>query len=97
MPTLIQNFNWGSSIRNENPELTRQLSTAYSDTAIVVNTKISKYFTDGVLKPHANPPANSEFNKNFEIGDVYVRTDSNTAWMMTSRTTANAVTWTQIT
>jgi len=97
MPTLNQNFNWGSSLRNANPELTRQLSEAYSNTAFAVNTKVSKYMTDGILKPHANPPANDQFNKNFEIGDIYVRSDTNTAWIMTSRTTSEAVTWTQIT
>ena len=97
MPSLITNFNWGTSLRNANPELVRQLSIAYSDTANIVNTKISKYFTDGVQKPHVNPPANDTFNINFEIGDVFVRTDTDTAWMMTSRTTSSAVTWTQIT
>ncbi len=97
MPTLIQNFNWGSALRNENPELTRQLSTAYTETALVVNTKVSKYFTDGDQKPNVDPPANSQFNKNFEIGDIYVRTDTDSAWIMTSRTTANAVTWKIIT
>lgn len=97
MPTLITNYNWGASLRNANPELTRQLSQAYNDTAQAVNGKVSKYYTDGNQKPHVNPPANSEFNKNFEIADVYVRTDTNTAWMMTSRTTANAVNWTLIT
>jgi len=97
MPTLINNFNFGSSQRNANPELTRQLSVLYSDIAFCVNTKTSKYFTDGVLKPHANPPANNQFNKNFEICDIYVRTDTNTGWLLTSRTTDEAVTWTQIT
>lgn len=97
MPTLITNYNWGASLRNDNPELTRQLSNAYTDTAQAVNTKVSKYFTDGVQKPHVDPPANDDFNKNFEIADVYVRTDTDTAWMMTSRTTSTAVTWTQIT
>lgn len=97
MVTLITNYNWGSSLRNQNPELTRQLSTAYTDTAQVVNTKISKYTTDGDRKPHVDPPANSDFNNNFEIADIYVRTDTDTAWIMTSRTTSNAVTWTQIT
>lgn len=97
MPALITNFNWGTALRNANPELVRQLSTAYSDTANIVNTKVSKYFTDGVQKPHVDPPASSDFNINFEIGDVYVRTDTDTAWMMTSRTTSSAVTWTQIT
>lgn len=97
MPTLITNFNWGTSLRNANPELTRQLSTAYTDTAQAVNTKISKYVTDGDQRPHVDPPANSEFNKNFEIADIYVRTDTDTAWIMTSRTTSSAVTWTLIT
>lgn len=97
MPTLTQNFNWGISLRNGNPELVRQLATAYSDTSSAVNSKVSKYVTDGVQKPHVNPPASSDFNMNFEIADVYVRTDTNTAWMMTSRTTSNAVTWSLIT
>jgi hypothetical protein len=97
MPTLITNFNWGSSLRNANPELTRQLADAYTSTALCVNTKVSKYVTDGVQRPHANPPANSDFNKNFELGDIYVRSDTNAAWIMTSRTTSNAVTWTLIT
>ncbi len=97
MPTLQQNFNWGSALKNDNPELCRQMSSAYSDTAQVMNTKVSKYFTDGIQRPHMNPPANDQFNKNFEIGDIFVRTDTDTAWIMTSRTTANAVTWTQIT
>lgn len=97
MPTLLTNFNWGASLRNANPELTRQLSEAYSDTALAVNTKVSKYVTDGIQKPHVNPPANSDFNKNFDLADIYVRSDTNTAWIMTSRTTSSAVTWTQIT
>ena len=97
MPTLIQNYNWGENLRNANPELTRQMSQAYSDTASAVNTKSSKYSTNGDQKPNVDPPANSEFNKNFEIGDIYVRTDTDSAWIMTSRASANAVTWTIIT
>lgn len=97
MPTLITNFNWGSSVINANPELTRQLSTAYTDTALIVNTKVSKYVTNGSGRPNVNPPASSDFNKNFEIGDIYVRIDTNSAWIMTSRTSSIAVTWTLIT
>ena len=97
MPTLITNYNWGSSIKNDNPALTRQLSQAYTDTATVVNTKVSKYVTDGIQKPNVDPPASSDFNKNFEIGDIYVRTDTDSAWIMTSRTSSLAVTWTIIT
>lgn len=97
MPSLITNFNWGDPLRNNNPELARQLSQAYFNTAIVVNSKTSKYVTDGNQKPHVNPPANDPFNANFELADIYVRSDTDTAWIMTSRTTTNAVTWTQIT
>lgn len=96
MPRLTQDFNWGKE-QSDNPLLYRQLSEAYSDTAGVVNTKISKYITNGTSKPNVDPPANDQFNKNWEIGDIYVRTDTNKAWIMTSRTTQEAVTWTQIT
>lgn len=97
MPTILTNFNWGGSLRNSNPELTRQLSQAYSDTALAINTKVSKYVTDGDQKPNVDPPATSDFNKNFDIADIYVRTDTDTAWIMTSRTSSTSVTWTQIT
>lgn len=97
MPRLVTTFNWGRQLEDESRLLTRQLSSAYTQTALVVNTKISKYVTDGELKPHVDPPANSAFNENYELGDIYVRTDTDTAWIMTSRTTAQAVTWTQIT
>ena len=97
MPTLQQNYNWGNTLYNSNPELTRQLSNAYNDTALAINSKVSKYTTDGLQRPNVDPPANSDFNKNFEIGDIYVRTDTDSAWIMTSRTTSNAVTWKIIT
>lgn len=97
MPTVPTNFNWGSSLRNQNPELTRQLSEAYSNLALTLNTKVSRYVTDGNQRPHVDPPASSDFNKNFELGDIYVRSDTDSAWIMTSRTTSEAVTWTIVT
>jgi hypothetical protein len=97
MPTLITDFNWGNALRNANPELARQMAEAYSQTAFCVNTKISKYVTDGVQRPHVNPPANSDFNKNFELGDIFVRSDTNSAWIMTSRTSSTVVNWQIIT
>lgn len=97
MPNLLQYFNFGSKVYTYDKDLARQLSEAYTTTASAVNTKVSKYTTDGVKRPHSNPPANSAFNANWEIGDIYVRTDTDTAWILTSRTTLNAVTWTQIT
>ena len=97
MARLIENFNWGSALVNSNPELTRQLSEAFFNTARVVNAKPNRYVTDGKKYPNVNPPANSPFNIEFEISDFYVRSDTNTAWIMTSRTSSTAVTWTQIT
>lgn len=88
MPTLLNNFNWGSAIYNKDPELTRQLSQAYTATASAVNSKVSRF-----VSPDANPPANDNFNKNWSIGDLYVRSDTNKVWVMTSRTTDTAVTW----
>lgn len=97
MPRLITNFNWGTALENENLQLTRQLSIAYTTTANVVNAKPSKYVTNGTSLPNVDPPANSQFNRNFEIADIYVRTDTDSAWIMTSRTTAEIVVWTKIT
>ena len=97
MPTVITKFNWGNALLNQNPLLTRQLSESYSDLAICINTKSSVYVTDGINKPHVNAPAVSSLNANYSIGDMFVRTDTDTAWIMTSRTTSEAVTWTQIT
>lgn len=97
MGRLITNFNWGKALEDDNPLLSRQLSAAYTTTANVVNTKPSTYVTNGTNKPNVDPPANSQFNKSFEVGDLYVRTDTDTAWIMTSRTTSEMVTWTQIT
>lgn len=91
MSRLTEDFNWGKEIAGENPVLYRQLSESYSKTSRAVNRKVNK-----VTSPDTDPPADSNFNTSFDIGDVYVRTDNDTAWMMTSRTTAEAVTWTQI-
>lgn len=92
MPTLNRKYNWGSRIKDDNPDLYNQLSDSYEDVALAVNTKVSK-----VSRPLIDPPANDPFNRNFDIGDVYVRPDINRSWMLTSRTTDTAVTWTQLT
>lgn len=91
MTRLNTRFNWGATLAEENPDLYRQLNDTYTDTAETVNRKANRN-TDTV-----NPPANSPVNKNFDIGDIWVRTDNNTAFMMTSRTSAEAATWTLIT
>ena len=94
MPTLILNYNWGGSLRNENPELTRQLAETFSNIAFCVNTKVSKYIgtTDA-----PDPVTPSQTNKNLDLGDIWVNKSTDVAWIMTSRTTDLLVTWTQIT
>jgi len=92
MPTLPRTFNWGSKIKEFGNDLYNQLSKAYTDTADVLNTKVSKRVIS-----NQDPPASDQINRNYDIGDVWVRTDADRAWMMTSRTTDIAVTWTQIT
>ncbi len=91
MPTLPRIFNWGSNVENLNKDLYNQLSKAYTNTSGIINTKISKLILNG-----SNAPASNEINRNYDIGDICVRTDTNTAWIMTNRTSDIAVTWTQI-
>lgn len=92
MPTLVRVFNWGRKIQDMGNDLYNQLSKSYSDTADIVNIKVTKRV---IL--NQDPPASDQVNKNYDIGDIWVRTDSDTAWIMTSRTTDVDAVWTQIT
>jgi len=83
--------NWGSTLYDENKELTRQLDSMYGDLSRAVNKSVKAYVTEG-----NNPPASSQLNRDFEIGDEYIRKDVNMVWKLTSRTSANDVTWTLI-
>lgn len=94
MPRVATNFNWGTALRNENPDLTRQMSSAYEQTALCVNTKISKYVT---TTDAPNAATANAANKNLEIGDIWVNKSLDRAWIMTSRTTDVLVTWKLIT
>lgn len=91
MPNISPSFNWGSEIKNLNPTLYNQLFDSYNTTARVVNTKTSVYTTT------TNPPADNDINRNFIQGDIWINSSSDTAWIMTSRISANVVTWKQIT
>ena len=84
--------NFGSEIKELSPTLANQLSQMYSDIANAIALGIKKNVISG-----ADPAANDQRNSFFSIGDITVRTDTNTAWIMTSRTTSTAVTWTKIT
>lgn len=100
MSRINQTYNWGKKLANEDPDLYRQLSEVYARLSRAINTKPDKTVSPNPQvqgSTASNPPSNSDFNKQFDIGDVYVRSDTDTAWIMTSRTTPESVTWTQIT
>lgn len=84
--------NFGREVSEKIPSLARQLDEMYTDIASAFQNVVRKNVVSG-----ADPPANDQVNSFFSIGDITVRTDTNSAWIMTSRTTANAVTWTLIT
>lgn len=84
--------NFGAEVVELSPILANQLSQMYSDIANSLSLAIKKNVVTG-----ANPAANDQRNSFFSVGDITVRTDTDTAWIMTSRTTPNAVTWTLIT
>lgn len=91
MPTLPPRYNWGTEVKNINVTLYNQLSDSFTEIANVTNTKTSKYVTT------TNPPADGQANLNFDVGDLWVNRSTDTAWIMTSRSTNTAVTWKQIT
>jgi hypothetical protein len=84
--------NFGSEVQNLSPVLYNQLSEMYTDIANNLSDAIKRDIVTG-----ANPAASSQRNSFFTVGDITVRTDTNTAWIMTSRTTPEDVIWTQIT
>lgn len=84
--------NFGREVALQMPQLARQLDEMYTDIANELQYVVRKNVVNG-----ADPPANDQSNSFFSIGDITVRTDTDSAWIMTSRTTANAVTWTLIT
>lgn len=84
--------NFGREVEENHPELNNQLSQMYTDIANTLQTAVKKNVVSG-----ADPSASAAVNAFFSIGDITVRSDTDTAWIMTSRTTDIAVTWTQIT
>lgn len=84
--------NFGGEVADAMPQLARQLSEMYSDIANALNLLIKKNVISG-----SDPSASDQRNSFFSIGDITVRTDTDSAWIMTSRTTPNDVVWTSIT
>jgi len=91
MSKLNTRFNFGSELADEDPRLHRQLNDIYTNIANSVNVKSNKNVT-----PDTDPPADDPINANYDLGDVWVRSDNDTAWIMTSRTSANVVNWKSI-
>ena len=77
-------------IGNANPELLRALDDMYDQLVDAVNSKAT------VTEQTTAPPASSPANATLEIGDIWVKTDTDAPSILTSRTTAEAVTWTGI-
>lgn len=84
--------NWGSAYNDDNAILIRSLDEMYTDIALSVNNLVKKNILTG-----ANPAANDQRNSFFSIGDLAIRTDTDAAWIMTSRTDPNNVVWKLIT
>ena len=83
--------NFGNDVSVQMPELARQLDSMYTAIANALNNLVKKNIISG-----ANPAANDQRNSFFSIGDITVRTDTNAVWVMTSRTSPTAVTWTPV-
>lgn len=94
MPTLLPTYNFGQAAYNDNPDLVRQLTQMYGKIATILNTKSSKYVT---TEDAPNAATASEVNRTLDIGDLWVNSTTDMAWIMTSRTTDVLVTWTLIT
>lgn len=84
--------NWGDAQRNTSPYLINELDDMYFDIANALTLLVKKNVISG-----SDPLASDQRNSLFSIGDLTVRTDNDTAWIMTSRTTPNDVIWTMIT
>ncbi len=91
MPKLISKYNWGSELKNINETLYRQLNDSFTTVSQVVNTKPSSNVTT------TDPIADTLFNNQFQEGDFWINKLTNNAWILTSRSTNTAVTWTKIT
>lgn len=94
MTRLETRYNWGDELNNDNPRLYRQLNDMYTNVAEKSNGKSNKRKASS---PPISTPNSSDLNKNYDIGDIWVDESTDTAWILTSRTTPDTVQWTQIT
>lgn len=90
--TLPLKKNFGTEVARKMPQLARELDEMYTDIANALTLLTKKNILTG-----ADPAANDQRNTYFSIGDIAIRTDTDMAWIMTSRTTPEIVVWTLIT
>ena len=91
MVRLKKKFNYGTEIKDLNEPLYNQLNDGFYETSAAVNSKSTR------MVQTANPPAIGQLNEGLDIGDIWVNSSTDTAWVMTSRKNLQTVTWKQIT
>jgi len=91
MSRIPRKFNYGSEVKNINETLYNQLNDSYYEVSTCVSTKTTRF------EQKTNPPSSDKVNAGLDIGDIWINSATNSAWIMTSRTTAASVTWTLIT
>lgn len=101
--TIPTKFNFGNTANDDN--LLRKLSDIYRILSSSANTANSSVETINTTLPSklnfsintSDPIASDVINKTLELGHMWIRSDTNDIWIMTSRTTEEAVTWKKIT
>lgn len=91
MVRLNRKFNYGAEVKNLNDTLYNQLNDSYFSTSVAVNSKSTR------MVQTFDAPANDPVNSGLDIGDMWVNTNTDSAWIMTSRLSLNQVTWKLIT
>jgi len=87
--------NFGAEIKELSPTLANQLSQMYTDIASSILNLIKKNVVTGA--DPVSSPGTAQVNSFFSVGDITIRTDTNKAWIMTSRISPEEVVWTIIT
>ena len=90
MANLPTRFNFGTEVKNYNLTLYNQLNDMYTSIARIVNSKVNKNVTT------SDPPADAAQNASYEIGDIWINTSTDSAWIMTSRQSNTIATWTLV-
>ena len=91
MSRLPIRFNFGSAIKTLSDQLYNQLNDSYFSIAAAVNVRPTIRVETG------DPPAQSQANGGLSVGDIWINQTTDSAWIMTSRTSLESVTWKQIT